>query len=59
MNKEENEKLRAFGKTLQNAKKTAFRIDYTRPNAEVDVEILDLDIGAFATDLDFLDEEQD
>jgi len=35
MTKEQHEALHILGKTLLNAKKTAFRIDHTRPKAEI------------------------
>tara|TARA_R110000787_G_scaffold224336_1_gene332519 strand:- start:2983 stop:3633 length:651 start_codon:yes stop_codon:yes gene_type:complete len=39
MTKEQHEALHVLGKALHNAKKKAFRIDHTRPNAEINAEI--------------------
>ena len=37
--KEQHEALHVLGKALHDAKKMAFRIDHTRPNAEINAEI--------------------
>tara|TARA_R110000822_G_scaffold2914_1_gene13409 strand:- start:1361 stop:1609 length:249 start_codon:yes stop_codon:yes gene_type:complete len=37
--KEQHEALHVLGKALNDAKKTAFRYDHTRPNAEITAEI--------------------
>jgi len=37
--KEQHEALHVLGKALNDAKKTAFRYDHTRPNAEINAEI--------------------
>ena len=39
MTRDEHEALHLLRKALHNAKKKAFRIDHTRPNAEINAEI--------------------
>ena len=39
MTRDEHEALHLLGKALHDAKKMAFRIDHTRPNAEINAEI--------------------
>jgi len=39
MTRDEHEELHLLRKALHDAKKKAFRIDHTRPNAEINAEI--------------------